>query len=181
MKPTWIAGMAALLIAGQAVAARHPFDTLPHLGLEPMVDGDEDIDTIYGKCGEAVVRISSLYGGTADHFDAAGGQTHMLISLPGGPGKAERDLSVEKYLLGWAGTTCVSTPRGKRLLIWTVCGGPTCNEVHLHFYVVTPSTLTIYPSSDQSKDECNAKCASRVLGNDLPKRIDYNFFYPADA
>jgi hypothetical protein len=46
MKPTWIAGIVALLIAGQAVAARHPLETLPPLGLEPMVDGDEDIDTI---------------------------------------------------------------------------------------------------------------------------------------
>jgi hypothetical protein len=181
MKPTWIAGMAALLIAGQAVAAGHPLETLPPLGLEPMADGDEDNDTISGRCGEAVVRMSSQYGGTADHFDAAGDQTHMLISLPGGPGKAERDLSVEKYLLGWAGTTCVSTPRGKRLLIWTVCNGPKCSAVHLHFYVVTPSTLTIYPDSDLPKDECNAKCASRILGNDLPERIDYNFFYPSGA
>ena len=178
MKRSLIAGAIALLIAGQAVAAKSPRDALPPLGLEPMVDGDEDVDTIYGKCGEAVVRIKSLSNDSADHF---AGNPRVLISLPAGRGKAERDLSVGKYLLGWSGTTCVSTRRGKRLLIWTVCGGPTCNEVHLHFYVVTPSTLAIYPNSDQSKDECNAKCASRVLGNDLPQRIDYNFFYPADA
>jgi hypothetical protein len=88
-----------------------------------------------------------------------------------------RRINVEKVidiaggiLSDYNGVQCVQTKSGYRLLIWSDCGGSACGH-GFSFFIIDPHKLS-FIAPRKSGQICNAKCASTILGSDLPHALD---------
>jgi hypothetical protein len=79
-----------------------------------------------------------------------------------------RQISLKKYLSDYNGVDCLTSGSAKRLLVWSNCSGSACGNGY-SFVIVDPESLEILAGGDGN---CNSLCAARVLGTDIPLKLD---------
>jgi hypothetical protein len=146
------------------------------INLSPM-RGFSAIDVVAtknvtGSCGTSIVRVlgvmdvrNSVYTSDAD----------AEIIVRGGPSLPPKDLilSLKSGVLSdLNGVACVATKSGSRLLVWSKCGGSMCVRDDFSFIVIDPDRLVLLAPKDPIKGQCDAQCASQLLGNKLPQKIN---------
>lgn len=157
---------ASLFISGAALA-----DAAINL---PPMKGDKSVDVVAtknftGSCGSSIVRVLGVTN-VVDNFYAVEQDAGKIIVRSG----SAKDLvltSESGVLSDHNGVECVSTKSGNRLLIWSNCSGSSCGD-DFSFYVIDPERLVFLAPKDPRKDQCDEKCASKVLGNNLPQKIN---------
>lgn len=142
------------------------------IGLSPL-SGDKklsitNVKNIYGTCGGSVVAILEVSG---DRFD---NKEHFQLDFSGNPGLVLRTGKSEFFyrdpLSDFNVVQCVTGKDGPRLLIASQCGGSACGESY-SFSIIDPKTGAIFPAKG-SKQECDAQCASKMLGSKIPLQIE---------
>ena len=125
---------------------------------------------IAGSCGTSTVRVLGVLNVFDDyHFYSMDLEAGKIIIQ--GPTN-ELILSYEGDVLSnHNGVACVSTKSGNRLLVWSNCAGSGCGD-DFSFFVIDPERLVFLAPNDPKKGYCDAKCASQILGSDLPEKID---------
>jgi hypothetical protein len=144
----------------------------PAISLKP-VGSEKSMETIntlniYGSCGTSVVAI---FGIQADRYDE--GSSSFQLDSSGQPDLVLREYgkstSFGQLLSDFNVVQCVKTTKGELLLVASHCGGSACSD-HYDFYVIDPLTKKLLDTAGSGS--CNAKCASKILGNRLPLEID---------
>lgn len=160
--------MTAFLLFSNAALAK-----LPAIDLPPM-KGYKSLDVvttknITGSCGNAVVRVMGVTEVVGKFYTIE--PDSGVIIVRHNP-RHELVLSIDNGVLSdYNGVACVSTRAGKRLLVWSTCGGSVCPDTFT-FFVIDPDRLVFLAPKDPKKRTCDALCASRVLGNNLPQRLN---------
>lgn len=143
------------------------------IGLSPM-KGDKTLHVvstknITGTCGASIVRVL----GVTDVMDTFYGidLDAGKIIVRSGPTK-ELILDSESGVLSdHNGVACVSAKSGNRLLIWSNCSGSSCGD-DFSFFVIDPDRLIFLAPKDPRKGQCDERCASQLLGNKIPQKIN---------
>ena len=138
--------------------------------LEPLSSDGGDVvqvRNIYGRCGTSVVQVLGVRDASEDFYtvDSGAGNADIIVIREGG----RSQVSLKKSLSDYNGVSCLKATTGTRLLVWSNCGGSICGN-GFSFTIVDPDTLEIVAGKDS---DCNALCASRLLGSDLPLRLDH--------
>lgn len=149
-----------------AIACANAF-AAPGLNLAPM-PGDKKMDVVKtenytGSCGSAIVRVIGVQNFIDD--------TMFSMELDSGKvivrgNNKELTLTVKEGLDYLVGVSCVSTRAGKRLLVWTNCGGNGCP--FFNFTIIDPEKALVVAPKNPRKDSCDEKCATTSLGRKLP-------------
>jgi hypothetical protein len=158
--------VAYLLVGGSALANTA-------ISLSPM-EGEKSPDVVAtrnvtGSCGSSIVRVLGVTD-VIDNFygiDLDAGKIIIRSGL-----NKELILGADSGVLSdHNGVACVSTKSGSRLLIWSNCSGSACGD-NFSFFVIDPERLVFLAPKDPRKGQCDDSCASQLLGNKLPKRIN---------
>jgi len=143
------------------------------IGLPPM-KGGKTLDVVAtknvtGSCGASIVRVLGVTD-VIDNFYGIDLDAGKII-VRSGPNK-ELVLSHGSGILSdHNGVACVSTKSGSRLLVWSNCAGSACGE-GFSFFVIDPEHLVLLAPKDPLKGRCDEKCASLLLDNKLPQKIN---------
>ena len=119
-----------------------------------------------GRCGRAEVKIQGI-----EPDPQAPGQTRISsqgkITVIGG--RASLNIGSEDqatiYLQDHNKLHCVETPKGRRLVLATICFARYCTPVD--FRVIDPSTAKVV-GMPKGLEECDRACAEKALGQKLP-------------
>jgi hypothetical protein len=133
------------------------------IGLTSLkVDKINDQKTNYtGLCGNATVIIMGVTEINNDIFEVNNGS--LIVKT------AAKELILTEMLSDYNGVACVKTRSADRLLIWSNCNGSACGE-DFHFNIIDPQKLTVL--APKKGKLCDDKCASKILGNRLPQKIN---------
>lgn len=158
--------VASLLLSSTALA-----DTA--ISLPPM-KGDKTLDVVAtknvtGSCGTSIVRVLGVTD-VINNFYSIDFDAGKII-VRSGPTKELILGSDSGVLSDHNGVACVSTKSGSRLLIWSNCSGNACGDI-FSFFVIDPERLLFLAPKDPRKGQCDEKCASQLLGNKLPQKIN---------
>jgi hypothetical protein len=145
------------------------------INLQPM-KGYKNIDVVEtknftGSCGKSQVHVLGVTAVRDNTFSTDGEAGKIIVGLPYTDGREPLILDDDSGLSDSNGVACVSTKSGSRLLIWSICDGSACGD-DFSFFVIDPDRLVFLAPKDPKKGECNEKCASLLLGNGLPKKIN---------
>ncbi|MDO8812388.1 MAG: TM2 domain-containing protein [Gallionella sp.] len=122
---------------------------------------------VTGYCGTSVVRVLGIEQVT-DNFFSTDLDAGKIIIRAG----ALKEMTIDRNVLSdHNGVACVTTKSGNRLLIWSNCGGNACGE-NFSFFVIDPERLVFLAPKDPFKEQCDEECASQLLGNQLPQKIN---------
>lgn len=171
--PTMIAAMTVLLGANAAAASLSSIQLEPALGARQVtiVHTPNSEATVTGACGPAAVVVAGAE--VIDTFFGLDRQTtRITLRTPSSQRVIDPDTEERRNLIldDYVGVGCVR--RGPRafLLIWTNCGGDTCPSTW-SFWVIDAATLkTLAPTKEG--EICGARCAERLTGSALPRRLD---------
>ena len=114
-----------------------------------------------GLCGTAVVKIMDVEEVNNDIFKVNNGK----LAVKSG----KKELNLDEALSDYNGIACVKTKTAERLLVWSNCSGSVCGD-DFKFYVIDLQKLTII--APKKGKTCDDKCASKILGNQLPQKIN---------
>lgn len=139
--------------------------------LAPM-KGDKALDVvatknITGSCGASVVRVLGVTDVDNDSFRTELDTGKIIVRSAA----KELILGYGNVLSDYNGVACVSTKSGMRLLIWSNCSGSACGD-RFSFFIIDPERLVFLAPKDPRKGECDERCASQLLGNKLPQKIN---------
>jgi hypothetical protein len=139
--------------------------------LLPM-DGDTElnvVDTknITGSCGGSIVTVFGVTDSSGYVFRIYYETAKIEITS-----YKDRDIPKvlglnHKVLSDLNGIACIARTSGDKLLIWSRCGGTHCAP-EFTFFVIDPKRLVFL----SPKSGCDAKCAARLIGSDLPYKIN---------
>ena len=125
--------------------------------------------TATGTCGSAKIKIQGV---DADNPH----QTRQLISSQGSI--AIRNGIASLTIGGTDGSViflqdqsklhCIPTPKGPRLVLASYCFARHCAPVD--YRVMDPATVKVI-SRQNADDECDAQCAEKALGVQLPEEL----------
>jgi hypothetical protein len=136
--------------------------------LDPISEAGVDavtVHNIYGKCGPSVVQVLGVREQNGDFYSIdASSDTYDILLIR----EPRRQLSLKKFLSDYNGVDCLTSGSAKKLLVWSNCAGSACGYGY-SFVVVDPEDLEIVAGEDGN---CNSLCAARILGSDLPLKID---------
>jgi hypothetical protein len=151
-----------------SIAMAEPAISLPPMKGETALDV-VDTKNVTGSCGTSIVRVLGVKNVAGNFYgiDLDAGK----IIIRSGPTKELVLSSSSGVLSDHNGVACVSTKSGNRLLVWSNCSGSTCGD-NFSFFVIDPERLTFLAPKDPRKGQCDAKCASQLLGNQLPQKIN---------
>lgn len=141
--------------------------------LRPM-QGYKELDVIKtenitGSCGGSVVRVMGMIDPVDNYFSIE--QDTGKIIVRSSSATNDLILSHENILSDYNGVACVETKSGDKLLIWSNCGGSVCGD-NFSFYVIDPKSLKFIAPKDPKKGSCDDDCATKVLGNNFPKKVN---------
>lgn len=147
--------------------------TIKAISLRPM-DGSSAPGVIVppnvmGYCGTSLVAVMGIRDINSSYFQI---DTDTKIIISAGSVK-ERQLIIDSdsgVLSDYNGVACVTTGSGDRLLVWSVCGGNLCGG--LSYFVIDPERQVFLAPLDPLKEQCDEKCASQLLGNQLSQQIN---------
>ena len=125
--------------------------------------------TATGTCGPAKIEIRGV---DADNPH----ETRRLISSQSSitirNGKASLaiggEISSELFLQDQNKLHCLPTPKGPRLVLASYCFARHCAPVD--YRVMDPATVKVI-SRQNADDECDARCAEKALGVQLPEEL----------
>lgn len=161
--------MAFLMFSGLSFAG-------PAVQLSPM-EGENSIDdhvtkNFTGSCGDAIVRVLGVTYIGDDQFRIDLDAGMVVVRNTRGN---ELFLNINNVLQDYNGVSCINTKnKGGQLLVWTNCGGSACSEGY-NYYVIDPATATIVAPKDPTKETCDAQCASEILEDYFPIKLDKDF------
>ena len=126
--------------------------------------------TATGTCGPAKIEIQGV---DADNPH----ETRRLISTQGSitirNGKSSLaiggEITSEIFLQDQNKLHCLPTPKGPRLVLARYCFARFCAPVD--YSVIDPAAVKVV-SRQNADDECNARCAEKALGVQLPEDLD---------
>lgn len=155
-------GEKSLLVEGSNVTGSCGTSVVRVLGVARVVDNFFDIDSD----ARIIIRVFQ-----EDHTkDVIAPDTGAII-VPGGSTKELILNSDSGVLSDHNGVACVATTSGSRLLVWSNCAGSACGD-DFSFFVIDPERLVFLAPQDPRKGQCDEKCASQLLGNQLPQKIN---------
>lgn len=139
--------------------------TLPAISLEPP-NGQTQLNqttlqVIQGQCGQTTVKLVGVVDVLNGVYLAATDESRLTLSLNNRTVTFATDSGIFNDVNG---ITCATTKIGKRLLFWSNCSGTVC-EGQMSFFVVDPVTLKRIVTG-KGNDQCNATCASNLMGGD---------------
>ena len=140
----------------------------------PPMKGDKALDVVEtknvtGSCGTSMVRVMGVTTRVDSSYRID--QDAGKIIVRSGTGK-ELVLGLDNDVLSdHNGVACVLTKSGSRLLVWSQCAGSACGD-RMSFFVIDPERLVFLAPKDPRKGRCDDKCASQLLGNRLPQKIN---------
>lgn len=146
-----------------------PAITLQDLKSDHPLTSDE-AKIISGSCGESNIQITGV-AHIDDYKFAIDFSKNNRIVVRSSKNNALVLESRSYPLSDYNGVACISTKNGLKLLIWSKCGGSKCSDSYDFYVIDTESALLIAPKLNSAKP-CNAECASRILGNNIPRKID---------
>jgi hypothetical protein len=143
------------------------------ISLSPKV-GDAAVGVIAmpdatGYCGTSTVRVSGIEKVSGNSFSIDMDLGKIVVKT-----MQNKELVISSgsgVLSDYNGTACVSTESGSRLLVWSNCAGSACGE-SFSFFVIDPERLVFLAPQNPSNERCDERCASQLLGNQLPKKIN---------
>ena len=139
----------------------------------PPIEGQkalwlETTNNITGSCGTSIVRVLGVKKVISNFYTIDLDAGRIIIRSAG----EELVLDANDGTLSdHNGIACVPTESGSRLLVWSNCSGSVCGD-DFSFVIVDPERLVILAPKDPYKETCHAKCASKLLGNELPQKIN---------
>lgn len=125
--------------------------------------------SISGSCGPAQLKVNGVQPDTLIGPEGAIRITSGKSSLTIGPG-AKGNSGI--YLQDRNKLHCLSTPTGPKLVLALYCDGRSCAPVD--YRVIDPSTAKVIGRLS-SMDECDAKCATKALGTEIPMSLRDGF------
>ena len=141
--------------------------------LRPM-QGYKELDVvktenITGSCGGSVVRVMGITDFVENFYSVDSDAGKIIVRSS----SVTNDLVLtqENVLSDHNGVACVETKTGDKLLVWSNCGGSRCTD-NFSFYVIEPKSLKFIAPKDPKKGSCDDECATKVLGNNLPKKVN---------
>ena len=146
-----------------------PAITLQDLKSDHPLTSDE-AKTISGSCGASTIQITGV-AHIDDYKFAIDFSKNNRIVVRSSKNNALVLESKNYPLSDYNGVACISTKNGLKLLIWSKCGGSKCSDSYDFYVIDTENALLIAPKLNSAKP-CNAECASRILGNNTPRKID---------
>lgn len=162
---------AAFLLASSNAMA------VPAINLSP-VKGKKTVDVtkniggsknITGSCGNATVIVKGV--DRIYKYDYTFGIGRIIVRTASGTQLVLDDES--PVLNDRNGLACVSTKAGKRLLLWSQCGGnSSLCDTDYSFFVIDPDHAVFLAPKDPNKGTCDEVCAANLLHSDLPEHID---------
>lgn len=157
--------LSSLLLSGVVLAQ-------PAISLQPVNGNDSlrviETKHIIGSCGTSIVDIKGVQKIFDDNF-AISVDGEVIVSS--GSNKQLVIKEGEGILSDYNGIACVPTKLGSKLLIWSTCGGSQCGDSY-NFYVIDPERLVYLAPKNPRKGTCDAECASKALGINLPQDIN---------
>ncbi|MDD5272619.1 MAG: hypothetical protein PHU14_07870 [Methylovulum sp.] len=145
-------------VSAYAVADNNlPIELTPLPGQSSVTIGKDM--SAYGRCGGADVAIVGIVEGpftNADTFSAEPDTTDVRVKVQG------KDHSYGYALSDMNIVRCVTTPKGPRLLVGSVCSGSSCTDA-LHYHIINPSNGSVFPREKATKD-CDSDCVNKTLG-----------------
>jgi len=114
-----------------------------------------------GLCGPATVKIMEVTEISGDIFKVNNGR--LIIKSD------KKELVLDEILSDYNGVACVKTKIADRLLVWSNCSGSVCGD-NFHFFVIDLQKLAVI--APKKGKTCDDKCASKILGNKLPQKIN---------
>ena len=161
----------ALICLAAWVATMHPVQaqsinlmTTPRQGTVDYVAAQN----ITGMCGGAVVRVLSVTRQDDDTFALDLDSGDVIVRSNDSGSFRELSLKPLGVLSDHNGISCVEGSLGTRLLVWTKCGGSACGDEY-GFIVIDPKSARVFSGEE---DGCDEDCASRLVGSDLPLRLN---------
>lgn len=145
--------------------------TLPAISLEPP-NGQTQLNqttlqVIQGQCGQTAVKLAGVVDVLNGVYLAASDESRLTLTLGNRTVIFGSDSGIFNDVNG---ITCATTKIGKRLLFWSNCSGIAC-EGQMSFFVFDPVSLKRIVTG-KGNDECNATCASKLMGGDkLPFQV----------
>lgn len=142
--------------------------------LLPPMKGNNFLDivatkNITGSCGTSIVRALGVVD-VVDNFYSIDDDAGKII-VRAGVAKEMVLSSNNGILSDHNGMACISTKFGNRLLVWSNCSGSACGE-KFSFFIIDPERLVFLAPKDPRKNRCDEKCASQILGNKFPQKIN---------
>lgn len=149
------------------------FAVSAHAGTDAIkLDNQKTIgQSIYGTCGSATVSIT---GAEKDSPADSTGFSGLYSAITIQSGKSSLKISPDPdsgstiFLQDRNKLYCVSTPKGRKLILALICYGRSCAPVD--YRVIDPGTATVINKLD-NMDECDAACAQKALGAPLPQSL----------
>jgi len=128
-----------------------------------------NIQNYYGTCGDAVVQVLGVEENPGDGFYTvdAGTDTAQIVILNEGSEVRIR----QEDLSDANGVACLNSKKNPQILVWKNCLGSACPP-DFHFIVVDIRSMRIVRGG---KTECDAVCAYRATGSQLPFRLNRRY------